>query len=195
MDVKNNGKFDLFKGLPRYNTILNWFADMSEDVEREILSLQSKLTPKMIEKCQKGKRFEIESSKIGASFSIYKEDNEMELDVDSEKDNQDCLLNICSFSEDDLEEMLENDENNLEVGSFNFQMDYEIASLEVSDYDKDIQREYSLKLQKSNGELYLLLTKSDVVENTIYPDYDNIIKKHISNEELEEYFGLNIKKL
>lgn len=48
---------------------------MSEDVEREILSLQSKLTPKMIEKCQKGKRFEIESSKIGASFLIYKEDN------------------------------------------------------------------------------------------------------------------------
>lgn len=119
----------------------------------------------------------------------------MELDVDSEKDNQDCLLNICSFSEDDLEEMLENDENNLEVGSFNFQMDYEIASLEVSDYGKDTQREYSLKLQKINGELYLLLTKSDVVENTIYPDYDNIIKKHISNEELEEYFGLNIKKL
>ena len=59
MDVKNNGKFDLFKGLPRYNTILNWFADMSEDVEREILSLQSKLTPKMIEKCQKGRRFHL----------------------------------------------------------------------------------------------------------------------------------------
>ena len=192
MDIRNNNELDLFAALPEHNTILNWLAGMSPEVKRAILDLQNRLTKKALDRCKKGKKFEYEIDTASMSLNFF-EEGEMELEYDGEQFSY--LLNIAPFSESDLNEMLEEADNNLEAGSFSFQMEYEIASLEITDNDRDIEQEYSLTQHKVNDEIYLFLAKGDVEDLDIYVDSDKTIKKRISAEELEDYFHHTVDSL
>ena len=183
MDKKINYEIDIFDGLTQYNTILNWFADMDNNVKRLILNINKKMTKTMKGKCQKGQEFEIEADKM--SVSLYSYDDGLELEAETDKGNY--MLDISPFSQEDIDEMEEEDANgNLKDGSFNSH-EYEIASLEVTDYKNDAEYEYALTLHKIDGKIYLFLQRGDVDQNVVYVQDDKIVKRCIQ-EELEEYF-------
>lgn len=194
MDIKNNNEFDLFAGLPKYNAILNWFAESDPDVKQAILTLQSKLTKKQIEKCKKGKDFESETETSSISLGLYGNDKE-ELEVDWEGEEGDCLLNLNLLMQQDLCEMQEESVVRKQIEELGMTVFYPLASIDITDYVTDTETEYEASLHKIDGELYVFLTKSYSNEEHELCEDKNIIKKRIPAEELEAYFNQNTKNL
>ena len=199
MDIKNNNELNLFEALPQHNTILNWFAETDPDVKQAILTLQSKLTKKQLEKCQKGKKFESETEKAEVSFNFYdneEDDNELELEYDTEEG--DYMLDINPFKQEDLDDIAQDDEFDAGVDNMidvAFCVGVDIATISLTNYNDDTEIEYELTLHKINGEVYMKLEKSMSGEN-----HDKIIEEQpkeyrISAVELEAYFYQNTKSL
>lgn len=182
--IKDNKEFELFKSLPQHNKILNWFADMNDDVRNAIYTLQSALPKKMIRRCQKDKKFEKEKDDMSASLNFYDE-GELELIYENE-DGEEYSLNIEPFTQKDIDEMDEEDFDDYLKSGITI---HELAAIEVSDMNSGISAEYELTLHNVKGEMYLYLTRGAGRMGIGYDDENNVVKKRIPSEELEDYFG------
>ncbi len=195
MEIKNNNELNMFEGIPQHNTILNWFAEVDEEVKNKIKKLQSKLTKAQLKNCQNGKAFESETERAEVSFDIsnekdLQEDDDWDLELDYETESMNYGLYVCPFKQEVLDSIEEESEIEKSKNGHFAYLVVEIASLSIENYNDDSELEYTLTLHKIDGEIYVFLDKSISDETVGEPK-----KLHIPQKELEEYFNQNTKNL